>query len=113
MKVRARHHLIQPAIGVHQREQESYDLVTSLLYSLPFALIVAAALDQCLVTLYMKSVHPWKAIVQDHPEEMTEEEAVDQAIVEDAMREAIPLVTLNLVQEETEETGDLNQPRIL
>ena len=41
-------------------------------------MIVAAALDQCLVTVYMKSVHPWKAIVQDDTQEMSEEEAVDQ-----------------------------------
>ena len=109
MKIRARHHLIQPAIGVHQREQESYDLATSLLCATPCVVILSAILDQLLVTVYMNWFHPWRAIVQNCPQELREDEAVDQAIVAEAIRDTIPLLTLNLIQEETEEEAIMNE----
>ena len=109
MNIRARHHLIKPAIGVHQREQESYDLVTSLLYAMPCVVIFSAILDQIIITVYMNWVHPWRGIVQNHPQNLTEDEAADHAIVAHAIRETIPLVTLNMVHDDTEDAANINK----
>ena len=109
MNIRARHHLILPAIGVHEREQYSYELATSLLYILPCVVIFSAILDQIFITIYMNWVHPWRGIVQNNPQKLTEDEAVDQEIVANAIRDTIPLLTLNLAQDETEDMANINQ----
>ena len=109
MNIRARHHLILPAIGVHEREQYSYELATSLLYILPCVVIFSAILDQIFITIYMNWVHPLRGIVQNHTPELTEDEAVDQEIVANAIRDTIPLLTLNLAQDETEDMANINR----
>ena len=63
LKIRARHHLILPSIGAYKSEQDSYELATSLLYSLPCVVIVFALFDQILIIIYMLKVHPWRGIV--------------------------------------------------
>ena len=108
IKIRARHHLILPAIGAHPREQQSYDLATALLYATPCAVFTSAILDQILITVYMNWVHPWRGIVQNHPKEGTENKN-DQLNLEHAMEDMIPLVTLNIIQDGANREDD-NQP---
>ena len=99
-KIRARHHLILPAIGVHPREQQSYGIATFLLHATPCMVIGWAILDQVLITVYMNWVHPWKGIVQNLPNEDARNEN-DQGNVQGAIEDGIPLLTLNIIQDET------------
>ena len=64
-KIRARHELIEPAIGVLPQEMEAYNLVTLLMWSLPLAITLLSLLDLGLIFLYQKKFHFWIGIFED------------------------------------------------
>ena len=104
MNIRERHHLIKPAIGVHPREQESYDLATSLLYATPCVVIISAVLDQILITIYMNWIHPWRGIVENKMDPIADQaEPNDPGNLQNAIQDMIPLPTLNPPQSESKE----------
>ena len=110
MKIRERHHLIKPAIGVHPREQESYDLATSLLYATPCVVITSAILDQLLMTIYMNWIHPWRGIVENKLDRITDQEEPNyQGDLQNAIQDTIPLLTLNLAQGESNEGDQITE----
>ena len=95
MKIQERHNLIRPAIGVHPREQESYDLATSLLYALPSVVVVSAIFDQLLVMVYMKWFHPWKDILKNTTDEGKMNDLNKELNIAAAMQETLPLTNMN------------------
>ena len=74
--VRARHELIQGAIGAYPEENYAYWLVTTLLWALPLTIFLAALVDLALVLIFMNKAHPWIGIltVEEANEEAKEEE---------------------------------------
>ena len=61
--IKARHELLEGAIGTFQEEDDAYAMVTTLSWILPTTVIVSAMLDTLLVWIYMKLAHPWKDIL--------------------------------------------------
>ena len=79
---------------------------------MPCAIIMSAMLDQFLVTVYMRWAHPWIGIFKDTPDPITDlEEAngADPGNLQNAIQEMIPLVTLNLGQDETNEGDNVSE----
>ena len=68
--IRARHELLEGAIGTFQEEDDAYSMVTTLSWILPTAVILSAMLDALLVWIYMKLAHPWKDILFGQEEEI-------------------------------------------
>ena len=62
-KVKARHELLEAAIGVFPEEDQAYLLVTTLSWIFPLVIIVASVVDMLLVIIYMRFAHPWKGIL--------------------------------------------------
>ena len=61
--IKARHKLLEGAIGVLPEEEIAYKLVNQLSWILPIVVIIGALLDMLLVYVYMKFAHPWKYIL--------------------------------------------------
>ena len=52
-------------IGAFEEEQNAFDLMSRLIWQLPLFIVLTAILDLLLVLVYMKWLHPWKAILED------------------------------------------------
>ena len=79
---------------------------------MPCAIIMSAMLDQFLVTVYMRWAHPWIGIFKDTPDPNTDPEeanGADPGNLQNAIQEMIPLVTLNLGQDETNEGDNVSE----
>ena len=61
--IKARHELLEGAIGVLPEEETAYKLVNQLSWILPIVVIIGALFDMLLVYVYMKFAHPWKYIL--------------------------------------------------
>merc|ERR1719362_126738 len=61
--IKARHELLEGAIGTFLEEDDAYARVTTLSWILPSTVILSAMLDALLVWIYMKLAHPWKDIL--------------------------------------------------
>ena len=61
--IKARHELLEGAIGVLPEEEIAYKWVNQLSWILPVVVIIGALLDLLLVYVYMKFAHPWKNIL--------------------------------------------------
>jgi len=68
--IKARHELLEGAIGTFQEEDDAYLMVTTLSWILPMTVILSAMLDALLVWIYMKLAHPWKDILFGQEEEI-------------------------------------------
>ena len=64
-KIRARHELIAPAIGVLPQETTAYNRVTLLMWSLAPVITLLSLLDLGLFFLYQKKFHFWIGILED------------------------------------------------
>ena len=63
VNIKARHELLEGAIGVLPEEEIAYKWVNQLSWILPIVVITGALLDMLLVYVYMKFAHPWKYIL--------------------------------------------------
>ena len=63
--MRARHELLEGAIGVFPEEELAYRNVKIFSWILPSVIITGALLDIILVFIYMRIAHPWKYILSD------------------------------------------------
>ena len=61
--VRSRHELLLESIGVFKEEAEAYQLVTTLSWALPTAVVLGGAVDSLCAYLYMRYLHPWQEIL--------------------------------------------------
>ena len=66
--VRARHQLLQGAVGTYPEEDYAFWLVTTLSWVLPLTIFIASLVDMCFAIFYMKKAHPWKGILTDEEE---------------------------------------------
>merc|ERR1719398_240064 len=65
-QVRVRHELLLDTLGyVFQEEEDSYWLMTLLMWLLPTILAIAAIVDALLAFIYMRYAHPWRGILED------------------------------------------------
>ena len=71
--IKARHELLEGAIGVLPEEEIAYKWVNQLSWILPVVIIIGAILDMLLVYVYMKFAHPWKYILSFKAENEGEE----------------------------------------
>ena len=71
--IKARHELLEGAIGVLPEEETAYKWVNQLSWILPIVVITGALLDMLLVYVYMKFAHPWKYILSFKAENEGEE----------------------------------------
>ena len=78
--MKARHELLEAAIGVFPEEDQAYLLVTTLSWIFPLVIIVASVVDMLLVIIYMRFAHPWKGIL--FYKEVIENEEVEFVVKE-------------------------------
>ena len=52
-------------IGAFEEEQKAFELMSRLIWQLPFFMVVTALLDLLLVLVYMNWLHPWRGILED------------------------------------------------
>ena len=73
--MKVRHELLLDTLGyVFPEEEQSYLLITLLMWVLPTTLAIAAVVDAFLAFIYMKYAHPWKGILEDPaPREVIQE----------------------------------------
>jgi len=67
-KIQARHEFVAAHIGSFEEEKNAFDLMSRLIWQLPLFMVITALLDLLLVLVYMKLLHPWRAILEDEPE---------------------------------------------
>ena len=61
--VKARHALLKGAIGTFPEEDYGFDMVNSLSWILPLAIVMGSLVDIILVYVYMRYAHQWKDIL--------------------------------------------------
>ena len=61
--VKARHKLLDGAIGVFPEEKKAYETISMLSWILPLIVIIGSLVDTMLVVVFMKLAHPWKDIL--------------------------------------------------
>ena len=76
--MRARHELLQGAIGTFPEEDYAYWLVTTLMWALPLTTLLASVVDVGLIFIYMKKAHPWKGLLTDEEAEEAKKEKQKQ-----------------------------------
>ena len=64
-KVTERHLVLVANIGTFVEEDEAYELLNRLSFSLPILAMVTWVLDVLLATVYLKWFHPWKILLQE------------------------------------------------
>ena len=79
--MKARHELLEAAIGVFPEEDQAYLLVTTLSWIFPLVIVIASVVDMLLVIIYMRFAHPWKRIL--FHEEVIENEQEEVVIKEE------------------------------
>ena len=91
--MKARHELLEAAIGVFPEEDQAYLLVTTLSWILPLAIIIASVVDMLLVVIYMRFAHPWKGILFCEEEIGNEEEEEEEEFVVKEEQDNTPKVS--------------------
>ena len=61
--VKARHELLEKAIGVFPEEVQAYERISILSWILPLTAIIGSLVDTILVVVFMRLAHPWKEIL--------------------------------------------------
>ena len=80
MRVRSRHHLLQMTIGTFPEENETYTLLTTLMFVLPIGLVTASLLEWGLFILYNYKLHPWREILKS---DQSDDYSGDSIVTED------------------------------
>ena len=81
-RVKARHMLLQKAIGVFPEEEQAYEKISMLSWLLPLTAIIGSLMDTILVVIFMKLAHPWKDILFGQMEQ-TEEKPPSELDIQD------------------------------
>ena len=64
-KVTERHLVLVANIGTFVEEDEAYELLNRLSFSLPIVAMITWVLDALLGYAYLKWFHPWKILLQE------------------------------------------------
>ena len=76
-QVKARHMLLQKAIGVFPEEEQAYEKISMLSWLLPLTAIIGSLIDTILVAVFMKLAHPWKDILFGQMEQTEETQPIE------------------------------------
>ena len=76
-RVKARHLLLQKAIGVFPEEKQAYETISVLSWLLPLTAILGSLIDTILVAVFMKLAHPWKDILFGEMEQTEETQPIE------------------------------------
>ena len=79
-RVKARHMLLQKAIGVFPEEVQAYEKISMLSWLLPLTAIIGSLMDTILVVVFMKLAHPWKDILFGQMEQTEETQQIESDI---------------------------------
>ena len=79
-RVKARHLLLQKAIGVFPEEKQAYENILMFSWLLPLTAIIGCLMDTILVVIFMKLAHPWKDILFGQMEQTEETKPIESDI---------------------------------
>ena len=82
-RVKARHMLLQKAIGVFPEEEQAYEKISMLSWLLPLSAVIGSLIDAILVVAFMKLAHPWKDIVFGQMEPTEETQPIESIDTQD------------------------------
>ena len=85
--VKARHELLEKAIGVFPEEVQAYEKISMLSWVLPLIASIGYLVDTILVVVYMKLAHPWKDILFGQMKETEEAKPIESAELQDTQPE--------------------------
>ena len=110
--VKARHELLEAAIGTFQQEKDAYALVMLLSWLLPCILMAGAVIDAVLVWVYMKYCHPWIGI-------LSKEKKVEKRVAKNENRslsfyeEAVEEVLISVRGDQSATRSDVSGQEVL
>ena len=79
-----RHELLLEAIGgVFDEEEHAYHLASKFSWILPIVVLCGGFIDLIVIVVYMKFVHPWKAIISEVKVSKTDVELIEVVKVDD------------------------------
>ena len=81
--IKARHELLEGAIGVFPEEKQAYEKISILSWLLPLIAIIGALVDIILVVVFMKFAHPWKDILFSQPKETEEAQTIESTDIQE------------------------------
>ena len=82
-QVKARHKLLEGAIGTFQEEQQAYTKISKLSWILPLIAIIGSLADTILVIVYMRFAHPWKDILFGQKKETEKAQSIEPTDIPD------------------------------
>ena len=81
--VKARHELLEGAIGVFPEERQAYEKISLLSWLLPLIAIIGFLVDSILVVVFMKFAHPWKDILFGQLKETKEAQTIESTDIQE------------------------------
>ena len=81
--VKARHELLEGAIGVFPEEKQAYEKILMLSWILPLTAIIGSLMDTILVVVFMKLAHPWKDILFGQMEQTEKTQPIESTDIQD------------------------------
>ena len=81
--VKARHELLQGAIGVFPEEKQAHETLSILSWILPLIAIIGSFVDIILVVVFMQIAHPWKDILFGQIKELEEAQPMESTDIHD------------------------------
>ena len=81
--IKARHELLEKAIGVFPEEVQAYERISMLSWTLPLIAIIGSLVDTILVVVYMRLAHPWKDILFGQMKETEEAKSTESTDIQD------------------------------
>ena len=81
--VKARHQLLEGAIGVFPEEKQAYERISMLSWILPLIVIIGSLVDTIFVVVYMRFAHPWKDILFGQMNETEEAQSIESTDIPD------------------------------
>ena len=81
--IKARHELLEGAIGVFPEEKQAYEKISILSWLLPLIAIIGALVDTILVVVFMKFAHPWKDILFGQLKETKEAQKIESTYIQE------------------------------
>ena len=114
--MRARHQLLEGAIGVFEEEEDAYQRVKLMSWLLPIIILAGALLDLLFIMTYMWSLHPWIDILSkdntniEGVQQEKRNESESMKVIDDTLnQEATTFTDETSVKIIDEETTSLHQ----
>ena len=95
-RVKARHMLLQKAIGVFPEEEQAYEKISMLSWLLPLTAVIGSLMDTVLVVVFMKMAHPWKDILFGQMEQREGTQPIKSTDIQDTKSKIQVKFTLSI-----------------